>query len=249
MKILTVNIWNGGRIWDSLIPFIQKLQPDIIFMQEVFDSPREDVEQRFRSTQGIRDTLKYPYDHFTPAFINAVEVGDVVEGLMILSKFPIVENDTFYLYGEYGRRDLQTPDGFRSTPRILQHAVVEYENKKLHLYNIHGIWDEHGDDTPLRLEMAKDILSYIDDAEYVILGGDFNVQPDTKTIRMIESTFTNVLRGETETTFNMKRKENLAFGKAIADMFFVSNNVTVTEKTVHHVDVSDHLPLSIEVEL
>jgi hypothetical protein len=52
MKTLTVNMWNGGRIWGSLIPFIQKLQPDIIFMQEACDSPRADVEQRFRSTQG-----------------------------------------------------------------------------------------------------------------------------------------------------------------------------------------------------
>jgi len=100
--------------------------------------------------------------------------------------------------------------------------------------------------------MSRRIVEQVKGVERVVLCGDFNVRPDTETIGMIEDELVNVFAGELETSFNLKRKDlekYPGYATAVVDMVFVSENIGVVDKKVPGVDVSDHLPLVVELEV
>ena len=97
--------------------------------------------------------------------------------------------------------------------------------------------------------MSKIIRDQIKDKENVILAGDFNVRPDTKTIHNIEKVLKNVFKDELVTTFNMKRKTNPGYATAVVDMIFISHNTAVVSHSCPPVDISDHLPLVCEFNI
>jgi endonuclease/exonuclease/phosphatase family metal-dependent hydrolase len=52
---------------------------------------------------------------------------------------------------------------------------------------------------------------------------------------------------ELKTTFNMKHKDNPGYATAAVDMMFISPDIKVSEKACPEVDVSDHLPLVVQL--
>lgn len=248
MKIISLNVWNGGRIWDNMIEFLRAENPDILMLQEVFDSKYSGPEQRFRTMTELRALLHYPHDTFAPTFLNTVEIGVVEEGLAIFSRFPITATHHEYYFGKHSLRLYDAPETYKTTPRIIQHASIDVNGAPFNIFNTHGVWGEHGNDTPERLAMGKYIAKAVADKPRTILGGDFNVSPGTQTIGYIEEKLSNVLEGMVKSTFNMKYKNNPGYATAVADMLFASPDLTIVNKKVYPVDVSDHLPIMIEVE-
>ena len=175
--------------------------------------------------------------------------GKVDRGNLILSRFPIVnKNDVFYdvpygIYFDDGKQD------FSIFPRTIQHAEIQAGNQAVNVFNTQGIWGLDGDDNTRRLRMSKIIRDQIKDKENVILAGDFNVRPDTKTIHNIEKVLKNVFKDELVTTFNMKRKTNPGYATAVVDMIFISHNTAVVSHSCPPVDISDHLPLVCEFNI
>jgi endonuclease/exonuclease/phosphatase family metal-dependent hydrolase len=127
---------------------------------------------------------------------------------------------------------------------------VTIEEKQLHVCNMHGVWDLDGKrDTKERLRMSKLIVKEIKKKSPLVLMGDFNVQPHTKTIDLVEEHVTNAFKGEMTTSFNMEHKKNPGYAAAVVDMFFASPDVKVISKSVPTDDVSDHLPLLVTIEI
>lgn len=248
IKIISLNVWNGGRVWDNMIQFLRKENPDVLMLQEVFDSEHRGPEQRFRTTTELRTLLQYPHDTFAPTFTNTVEIGAVEEGLAIFSHFPITTTHHEYYFGKHTLRTHDSPETYKVTPRMIQHATIDMNGSVFNIFNTHGVWGEHGEDTPERLAMGKYIANAVAGKPRTILGGDFNVSPSTQTIGYIEEKLSNVLKGMVSSTFNMKYKNNPGYATAIADMLFASTDLTIVDKKVYPVDVSDHLPIMIEVE-
>ena len=133
--------------------------------------------------------------------------------------------------------------------RNLQHVEITFDKKKINLFNTLGIWGIDGNDNPARLNMSKVILDNTINQEHVILGGDFNMDPNTIAIKSIEKSLTNVFQGYLKSTFNMKRKTKPVFGNLWVDMIFVSQSIKVISKKCPQVDISDHLPLVIEIAI
>ncbi|MEK7533959.1 MAG: endonuclease/exonuclease/phosphatase family protein [Patescibacteria group bacterium] len=249
IKFVTLNIWEGGKLFDSVTSFIKKEDSDIIVMQEVKNGRNPNFEKNSRTMDAFKEDLKYPYFVFSPAFLNKLSVGDVDEGNAIFSRFPIVSNNVTFFDNQYGEFNSLDSKYFELIPGILQHAVIEIENLKLNIFNAHGIWGFDGRDNERRLKMSETIVNKIKDKENVVLAGDFNIQPNTKTIQNIEHHLKNVFKDELATTFNMTRKINGGYAKAVVDMVFVSKNIKVQEHFCPNVDISDHLPLVCTLEL
>ncbi|MBU0974285.1 hypothetical protein KKD03_01130, partial [Patescibacteria group bacterium] len=86
----------------------------------------------------------------------------------------------------------------------------------------------------------------------LLLAGDFNLNTYTKTIKKIENVLESVFKSDLKTSFNLKRKDlekDPGYVTSAVDMMFVSKDVRVIKRSCPDVDISDHLPLVVELEL
>lgn len=251
LKTICLNLWIGGILLDKIISFLQNENADFLLLQEVYHGQDPQLDRQFRSLSILLEQLNYPYFHFAPAFLEA-ESGQLIEqGNAILSKYPLEEAAVIFYDEPFGVRSNQY-EYFHLTPRNLQHVMADVKGKKLHLLNTQGIWGLDGGDSERRLNMSQKIVAEVEGRQPLILAGDFNLRPETKTIANIEKQLTNVFKDELKTSFNIKRKDLKnypGYAEAVVDMFFVSAGVAVVKKSCPAVDISDHLPLVVELKI
>lgn len=234
-------------MWDELADWLQNEQADILALQEVYKSDDQSLEKRYRSLEELSQALALPYYSFAPAFRDLrFEVAEMGNG--VLSKFPVEAENVVFYDVPYDDNFTESED-FTYVPRNLQHVTVRIGGNTLNVFNTQGIWGLDGDDNERRLNMAKTIVKEIGDKENVVLAGDFNVKEKTKTVGIIEERLTNVFKGELKSSFNMKRKKDGGFGTAVVDMIFVSKEIKIVEHYVPKVDVTDHMPLAVVLEI
>src|SRR3989344_9682137 len=98
MKILNLNLWNYNN-FDSrkskIIKFIKKNNPDLVTLQEVRDDIKFNKKGNNQAKQLNRE-LNYPYYEFYPVTDKRKErpkkyKNYCIEGIAILSKFPILK--------------------------------------------------------------------------------------------------------------------------------------------------------------
>jgi len=249
IKFVTLNIWKGGMLFDNILSFIKKEVPDVVVMQEVLNGKDSRLEKQFRTFGVFKEELGYPYSVFSPAFLNTSSIGKIEEGNAIFSRFPIIQDKVTFFDKQYGEFNSENSKHFELIPAILQHAIISVTNAKLNVFNIHGIWGLNGKDNETRLKMSKIIVDKIRDKQNVILAGDFNVKPNTQTIKNIEKHLKNVFKDELSTTFNTKRKGKGGYSGSVVDGIFVGSDIKVLDHYCSRVDVSDHLPLVCRIEI
>jgi endonuclease/exonuclease/phosphatase family metal-dependent hydrolase len=248
VKFVTLNIFKGNLI-DEAVDFIKSENPDILALQEVFNGKDPSLTRNLRLYQTLKEELGYQHSVFSPECFYNLHEGKIEHGNAIYSKFLIKEEHAIFYDVPFSESYIDNQENYAFHPRNLQHSVIEAEGARLNVFNTHGIWGLKGRDNKRRLKMSKIIVDSIQNKENVILAGDFNLQPDTQTIKNIEKYLTNVFKNELVTTFNMKRKDNPDYGKVVVDMIFVSRNIKVVEHYCPKVNVSDHLPLVSVLEI
>lgn len=251
IKVVCLNVWIGGVLFEPMMEYLKMETADIYLLQEVFNGNDQHLEPKYRTFSEVQKQLDLPFAHFAPCFNESVGGRDIVQGNAILSKFPLREVSVTYYDVPFGTRD-NSRSAFHLSPRSLQHVVANVSDSNLHLLNTQGIWGEDGWDSPRRLKMAQHILHEIDNHTPLVLAGDFNLQPKTETITMIEAKLSNVFKNELTTTFNVKRKDLVkypGYSTAVVDMFFITPDIKVTEHYCPNVDVSDHYPLVVLLDV
>ena len=245
VKFVCLNLWIGGKLFDDILDFLKKESPDILVVQEAYNSKDKNWENRLRSIEIFKKECNFPYNFFSPACIAVLEDKEVEAGNAIFSRFPIVKSDTIFFDVPFKKIfNYETINSdYSLTPRNLQHAVIKINNTNLNVFNTQGIWDKNREDTERRLKMANTIVDNIKGKENVILAGDFNVKPNTKSISVIEGHLNNIFKGNLKTTWNMRQKNDPVKETAVIDMVFVSKDIKIVDKYCPNVDISDHLPL------
>ena len=81
------------------------------------------------------------------------------------------------------------------------------------------------------------------------MGGDFNLFPDTKSLELIrEAGFRDLIQEfSISTTRNRYAWEKYPTKYLFSDYVFVSSSLTVQSFEVPTVEVSDHLPMIVEI--
>lgn len=251
IKFLTINIWFGGKVWDNLIEFIHSEKPDILTIQEAYNSHEKDVEKRYRTL----DEFKKEFGNFLPYRSFGATVFDtgvnIPWGNAVFSKFPIIGSQTIFFDLPLTEYNFTIdPD-----PRFAAEGMCEAEmligDKKVFVYSWHGVWDNHGGDTKNRYKMQDVIIGSLGEKKSVIIAGDTNIRPDTQIIKNIEEklNLTNVFGYELESTFNMERKTNPQLAHESVDKILVSKDIKVLSYEMPRVDVSDHYPLKALLEI
>lgn len=243
IKILSLNLFEGGVFWDNIEKFIKRENFDILCLQEVYNG---DAKQppNFQSITKLQKLLPQYYFHYSPEMYEIWPEGQGDGGNAIFSRFPIIKTNTVFLHREYDRFvRSQHGSGFTHYPKNMVYAKIKVVNLELNVFNLHGIWGLDGKDSDERLVMGEKIVNEINGKKNTILTGDFNINPNTKTIASIEKHLTNVFKGDFKSTFNIKHKNNPGYANAVVDMMFVSSDLKIIEKMSPLDDVSDHRPL------
>lgn len=244
-------MWLGGKLSDSILEFIKNEKPDILAVQEVYDSKDEKLEKRFHLIEIIKEECNFQHVFFSPACMAILPEGKIPAGNAIFSRFPFLNSETTFTYSEFKEiSNYEMPDGdFSLTPRNLQYVMLEINDVKVNVFNTQGVWGKDSYDNKNKLEMSEKIVQEIENKSNVILAGDFNALPNTKTMLNIGKGLRNVFRDKLKTTFNVRRKKNPIFSNLVVDMVFTSNNIKVSESYCPNVDISDHLPLVVVFEI
>lgn len=247
VKVVQLNIWRGTLL-DNALAFLREEDPDIILLQEVYSSPDENLPSEKRLYEYLNEELPDYYATYGVAFTDITEVGNIQSGNAIFSKFEITDSENTFFDEPYREFNEQAQTDFSHNPQTILRAVLNADGVTLNAFSVHGIWGTDGEDNPRRKEMGDIIISEIKDKENVIMGGDFNLLPHTETVKNIEKHVDSVFKESLARTFNMKYKTDGGYATAAVDMIFVSQGIKVLDKKCLDIQVSDHLPLVVELE-
>lgn len=136
--------------------------------------------------------------------------------------------------------------------RSLQTIEVIANNCPLYIFNYHGIaYPGTKIDTAERLKQSAKILEAMAKLSGPkILCGDFNLMPDTESIRMLGVNAKDLIKDYAiENTRNEISWKNYNNKQYFADFMFTSSEIKVSDFKVPYILVSDHLPMLVEFEL
>ncbi|MEK6887182.1 MAG: endonuclease/exonuclease/phosphatase family protein [Nanoarchaeota archaeon] len=242
MRIITLNIW-GGKSFEPLIEFIKKYSKDtgVFCFQEVFRAGKSTREvyagARMTIFEDIQNVLTDFIGYFAPC-------QNDEEGLAIFIKKGIKVDDEGDVF-VFRERNSRINNDARTLGRNLHYVKIRYGSKEITIANVHGLWNGQGKtDTQDRIEQSKKIKMFLDKCKgEKILCGDFNLLPETESIRIIEKDMKNLIK---DFKIESTRSQSYTKPDKHADYILVSENIDVKEFKVLQEHVSDHMPLMLE---
>lgn len=256
MKLVSLNIW-GGKIYEPLINFIkeQSETTDIFCFQKVFQSTSSITESsgyRMNILNDLRTTLKDFQGYFAKTFsgydmIKIVDF-DLDFGIAIFVKksIPVIFHEETFIH--YVKRGVIKRENYFETSRSLQSIQFKLNNKTFNVYNLHGLWipDIFGGkgDSEKRIRQSRTIEHFVQQHKgEKIVAGDFNLNPDTESLKILENNFRNLIK---EYSIPTTRSALYTRKFKFADYILVSPEVKVIDFQVPDVVISDHLPMILE---
>lgn len=252
LKVISLNMWWGGELFSALLEFLRREDADIVMLQEVYDGTDPSLKPSYRSMRVLDKELGYPYAEFGLAYIETAPAGKIPHGNAILSKFAVKDSETLFMANpprpDFEYRD--TREHWPILPAPLQIANLETPAGSVAVGNVHGVWDLDGDNySQNRQAMTSMILELAARQPNVIVAGDTNAKSTNRAMLELEPRLKSVFGAEVPTTFNMRRKDNPGYATAAVDLMFVSSKIEVISKHVPDVDISDHLPLVVTLQI
>lgn len=122
------------------------------------------------------------------------------------------------------------------------------DGEQLTVINFHGLWNGKGKgDSEDRILQTKNILDFTKKltGEH-LLCGDFNLRPDTESIKLFQDVgMRNLIK---EYNITSTRTSHYTKDEKFADYVFVTRGVRVKDFKVLPDEVSDHAPLYLDIE-
>ncbi len=258
MKVITLNTWGGRAGKEKLLSFFNKYRDiDIFCLQEIWSAPHEHLDGCLAGgvpmdyskimTQGVKDISDLLDNHFSffrPHFGNNYGL------LMLVKKNLVVQNEgEIFVHKEKGYLPAVL-DGVDAGnhARNIQYVTSDTKSGPVTTINFHGLWNGKGKtDSEDRLLQSDKIIKFIKTLKAkVVLCGDFNLLPDTKSLEIIEkSGLINLIK-----KYDIKSTRTGLYSKPekYADYCFVNRDIKVKDFKVLPEEVSDHAPLYIEFE-
>ncbi len=243
MKIMSLNVWQG-RLERVLLKHLETLNLDFACMQEAIDYDGFSLGL-VSSYQKIGDSLRLDQQFFSPLLATKLGNKQMTFGNATYSRLPFSQTSTVFTRGEHTDDfDFDTDD---YNIRAFQHALIEVGDKKLNILNHHGHHiDSHklGDEETAR--QVTQIAGYIKQLDgAVILCGDFNLAPESESIKLLDSFLHNLpVERSLETT-----RSRLTYKNEVCDYIFVNDEIHVNDFSMDETIISDHNALILDFEV
>jgi len=255
MKIITVNTWGGYAGKEKLLSFFEKHknEVDIFCLQEIWNAKHEELqgvmtggkppETDKKMTDGKREiekTLSNHVGYFRPHFMD-----DYGLFLLVNEKYKVIAEGEVFVFREKG----YVPEGDKGNhARNIQYITLMAGDKLVTVINFHGLWNGKGKtDTEDRLSQSQKIIEFIkQQSGELVLCGDFNLNPDTQSLKMFEEIgLVNLIK---ENNITSTRTSFYPRDNKFADYVFVSKGLKVNSFEVLPDEVSDHSAILFDVE-
>lgn len=254
MKLICLNIWGGRAGKENLLAFFEKYRDttEIFCLQEVWKERYDQLEGKNAGgvpisndhimTHAFQDISAVLPDHvpyFHPSFLEHYGLC-----MFVRKGIEVTENGDTFVHQERGFMPPEDEVGLHA--RNLQYITIQADAGPRVIMNFHGLWNGKGKgDCDERLEQSDNIIEFVKSrTEQVVLCGDFNLTPDTESLRKIEASgLRNLISafGVISTRTSLYTKP-----ERYADYAFVSPEITVKEFKVLPDEVSDHAPLYLD---
>ncbi len=256
MKLISLNIW-GGRAYGPFMEFVRThaVDTDIFCFQEVLSSPSHNVlpHGAHANILGELTAVLPNFDmHFAPEQ-DGYDLDDMVDFNISMGQATFTRKshsvdsaDSVFVYRERNKGE----DRY-TIPSNFEYTRLSFGGKAFTIANIHGIpYPGSKIDTPERLEQSRRINEFFSQEKGAkIICGDFNLLPETESVKMLENTgMMNLIK-----TYHIpetRSRLSSYYGKPqylkFADYVFVSREVNVHDFRVPSIGVPDHLPMILE---
>lgn len=227
MKILSWNIWIDCH-FDEVKKFLAAADADIIGLQEVKDDDSE------RDVIGFLAELGYAH-----VFAKTEQnwKGKIYRhGPAVFSRLPIVSSEAF-LIDEADQRGAARAD-------------IDIGGKILHVFSAHTIHTHQTPSEKQEAQVAKLISKLLQ--ENVVVMGDFNATPMSAAIRVMREAFVDTDPTDKPTWSVYPEGCGVCLPQTLdtrLDYMFVSKDLSFHSHEVGESQGSDHLPISVEVDL
>jgi len=254
MKLISLNTWGGRAGKEKILAFfVAHKDVDVFCLQEIWSAPYEHFEGYSAGGLSI--------DHSRIMVYGMQEISTLLEshtayfkphhldnyGLMTLVKkdLDVISEGDVFIHKDKG----YIPEGdIGFHARNVQFVKIATKNGNRSILNFHGLWNGDGKgDSESRLLQSDRIIQFMKTlSNPYIMCGDFNLLPDTQSIKKLEDFGLHNLIKEyritsTRTSFYTKAEK-------FADYALVSDEISVKDFKVLPDEVSDHSPLYLEFE-
>jgi endonuclease/exonuclease/phosphatase family metal-dependent hydrolase len=251
MKLICLNTWGGKAGAAKLLAFLDSHRDaDFFCLQEIWSAPYESFEGARAGAEDIAhaEIMVYGKQEIETlldghrAFFHPHHLNDYGLMTLVSKRLEVVDAGDVFVHRERGF----VPEGnLGMHARNLQYVTVERPGGPLSVVNFHGLWNGRGKgDSDERIEQSRRIVEFLAGRrEPLIVCGDFNLSPDTDSLRMIEAAGLRNLVAEhgvksTRTRFYPRPE-------SFADYVLVGEGIEVGDFRVLPDEVSDHAPLML----
>ncbi len=265
MKLLCLNVALFETNNSLLSKFLTEQNAQFVCLQEVtkaldstvkkefiskttIDSATPNLTHSFFGPNSIMGNFEQKNFHgkelYTCEFGGLMEFGNYTKSQYHFTKAQNVFVQNCFTYSE--DKSNWPDEDYRSV------SVVDFdvEGKKLRILNYHGVWTRNkmGNDMSLKAnKMIKDLA--LNAEGEVIICGDFNLFPDTQSMKVFENYFESLVDTYNVRTTRPITNELHNERRNVVDYILISKGIHVYDFKVINSDISDHLPLFLDFEL
>lgn len=256
MKLVSLNIW-GGRAYEPLMNFLRShaLDTDIFCFQEVFRSSTHTFLPHGVHANILKELTNLLTDfnvYFAPTQ-NGFDIEKMVDFEITVGQATFIRKihrvdstGNIFVY-----RDKNEGTSMYNIPSNFLYVRLGKNGKRYMIANIHGVtFPADKLDSPERLMQSKNVIDFLSqETGEKILCGDFNLMPETQSIKMIEDAgMIDLIKAWhiPETRSKLSSYYGKPDYQKFADFTFVSEEIKIKKFEVPPVEVSDHLPMILE---
>jgi endonuclease/exonuclease/phosphatase family metal-dependent hydrolase len=237
---MQLNIW-AGRLEREIKKFVENEQPDIVCLQEAISFDSGDTGMFF-TVENIQQSVDLEFVAFAPVFSFSFMGGIAKFGNCVLSRYPIQKTESIFTHLEYKDNfDFNTDS---VNVRNFINATMDIDGTIYHVVTHHGFHvPDHKEGNEETLRQMSALGDYIDQIDgNIILTGDFNLAPHSKSLEIINQRLINQsIKAKLKTTRNQ-----LTHKTEVCDYIFTSNDVQISSFKAADDLISDHKALLME---
>lgn len=247
MKLISLNTWSGRGGKEILLDFFRRNKDiDIFCLQEVWEGGHhhaplwgEGIDTTL--VTNISNILTGHSTFFRPHYMDWYGLA-----IYIKKDIKVQKEGDIFVFKE--RENTFDDDKALHHARNLQYMTIETSKGLKTIANFHGLWNAvHKEDSEERLMQSGNIVKFLKDiSNPYIFCGDFNLLPETKSLKMLEDLGIRNLIKE----FNVTSTRSSHYKKPVrfADYTLVSKDIKVNEFKILPDEVSDHLAMYLDFE-
>lgn len=266
MRLLSLNVALFETNNELVSGFLSKQNIDILCLQEVSEKVDPSVNPDYVSKDPIdQSTKELKYSFFGPTwsikdfhqknFHQRISFdfefgGFLKSGNYIKTKYKIFKKQNVFLTNK-----IIKVTNWSTWPKKQSKAVQVVDlklpnSKKLRVLNYHVIWSKEKIGNDQTLKACQKILELAKQVTYpVIITGDFNLFPDTSSMKVFSDDFISLVNEYNISTTRPNHNELSHLQRNVVDYILVSKDVKINSFEVVDTNVSDHLPLVLNFEI